>query len=77
VDLLDELINTVRANSKTIHNKEEKIELRAKFENDYERRMEILRVEARTMLSRPRTNCIACNGTRYAETQRQSKGYYR
>jgi hypothetical protein len=29
------------------------------------------------MLSRPRTNCIACNGTRYAETQRQSKGYYR
>jgi hypothetical protein len=29
------------------------------------------------MLSRARTNCIACNGTRYAETQRQSKGYYR
>lgn len=77
VDLLDELINTVRANAKTIHNKEEKIELRAKFELDYERRMEILRVEARTMLARPRTNCIACNGTRYAETQRQSKGYYR
>ena len=77
VDLLDELINTSRANSKTIHNKEEKIELRNKFELDYERRMEILRVEARTMLSRPRTNCIACNGTRYAETQRQSQGYYR
>lgn len=77
MDLLDEVITTIRANSKTIHNKEEKIELRDRFEIDYSRRMEILRVEARTMLARPRTACMACNGTRYSETNRQANGYFR
>jgi len=77
MDLLDEIILTGRANPKTIHLKEEKLIQRERFEVDYTRRMEMLRIEARTMLSRPRTRCIVCNGTRYAENVAQSKGYYR
>lgn len=77
MDLLDEILVTGRANPKTIHLKEEKALQRDRFELDYTRRMEMLRIEARTMLSRPRTRCIVCNGTRYAENQSQSKGYYR
>jgi hypothetical protein len=77
MDLLDEIFLTERANPKTIHLKEERLLQRERFNEDYLNRMEMLRIEARTMLSRPRTKCIACNGTRYAETQSQSKGYYR
>ena len=77
MDLMDEILVTGRANPKTIHLKEEKAVLRESFNENYLTRMEMLRIEARSMLSRPRTKCIACNGTRYAETQSQSKGYYR
>jgi hypothetical protein len=77
MDLMDEILVTGRANPKTIHLKEEKALMRENFNNDYLTRMEMLRIEARSMLSRPRTKCIACNGTRYAETIGQSKGYYR
>jgi hypothetical protein len=77
MDLMDEILTSERANPKTIHLKEERLLQRERFETDYTRRMEMLRIEARTMLSRPRTRCIACNGTRYAETNSQTNGYYR
>jgi len=77
MDLMDEILTSERANPKTIHLKEERLLQRERFEVDYTRRMEMLRIEARTMLSRPRTRCIACNGTRYAETNSQTNGYYR
>jgi len=77
IDLLDEIMNTERANPKTIHKDPEKtLLLRSQFDTEYTRRLEMLRIEARTMLSRPRTECISCNGTRYSETMRQTQGNY-
>lgn len=76
MDLLDELFTTYRANPKTIHISDETKEQRDKFEVEYTRALEILRVEARKMLANPKTDCLACNGTRYVETQRQFNGNF-
>lgn len=77
VDYCDQLATTPRKNPATIHRTAESIaEMRLRFETEMERSLEMIRIEAQQMLSKPNTVCIACNGTRYVETSQQFKGHF-
>lgn len=77
MDYCDQLATTPRRNPVTIHRTAEDIQImRDKFETEMLRSLEMIRIEARQMLSRPNTHCIACNGTRYVETTGQARGNY-
>lgn len=67
MDLMDEILGTDRANSKTIHNREQKQTYRDQWQLEMEKCLEILRETSNQMLAKPRTKCITCNQSRYYE----------